>query len=142
GAVGWPGPWASRRKLPFSHALSRYAVSTGEPFAVESAADHPDLRAHPAIGALGIVAFASTPLTTAEGHVLGALCVGADRPRSWRAADLEMLADLAALAVAQLEHEAAGRERAPDRDRHTPGQVEAQFRTLFEQAPVSIQILA
>ena len=46
---------------------------------------------------LGVVAYLGMPLALPDGHVIGALCAIDTVPRSWTAAELETVADLAAV---------------------------------------------
>lgn len=60
------------------------------------------VRSAPSDG-LEVAAYAGQPLVGSDGEVLGALCVVADEPRVWTDGDRQVLADLAALAVTEVE---------------------------------------
>lgn len=71
---------------------------------VADATSDPRFRDNPLVsGPPGIRAYAGVPLRTAEGHSLGTLCVMDFKPRDFGAADIEALADLAALVLTGLE---------------------------------------
>lgn len=51
----------------------------------------------------GIRFYAGAPLTTADGHCLGAMCVLGQEPRQMTAAEQQSLQDMAAMVMAQIE---------------------------------------
>ena len=103
-ALGLGEPWATRGETPLSHSFCRHAVVRRAPLVVEDARRHPDLRDNRAIEELGVIAYLGVPLTTSdERAVLGSLCVIDHEPRTWTREQVEVVTDLAAAAVAQLE---------------------------------------
>ncbi len=102
GLFGLPEPWAGSRALPLSHSLCRYVVACGQPLVVADARADDRLRTNPAIGDLGVVAYAGMPLTDADGVVLGSLCAIDHEPRTWGDGELTDLKDLAAACSAEL----------------------------------------
>ena len=114
-SIGLPRPWASRRETPLSHSFCQHAVRSGEPLVVDDARDHPLLRDNPAILDLGVVAYLGTPLVTSDGQALGAFCVIDSAPRRWTAEQLELVKDLAAAVMTEIELRAAIRDA--DRER-------------------------
>lgn len=102
GQFGLPEPWAGSRALPLSHSLCRYVVTSGQPLVVPDARADDRLRTNPAIGDLGLVAYAGMPLTDAAGLVLGSLCAFDHEPRTWSDGELTDLKDLAAACSADL----------------------------------------
>jgi len=102
GAAGLGEPWASQRALPLSHAICLPVVGSGRPLVIEDVREHPLVREHPAVDALGIGAYAGLPLRDSEGHVLGTLCAIDGRPRPWAPSDLAVLDDLAAACSTEL----------------------------------------
>ena len=110
-AVGLAEPWASRRETPLSHSFCQHVVRNAEPLVVSDARRHPLLRDNPAIRDLNVVAYAGVPLTV-DGEAIGAFCVIDDKPRDWPAGELELLHDLAAAAVSEVQlRRALGRAR-------------------------------
>ncbi|MCC6313558.1 MAG: PAS domain S-box protein [Thermomicrobiales bacterium] len=103
GAAGLPEPWASARQTPLTHSFCKHVVATRAPLVVEDARLTPLVADNLAIADLGIIAYAGTPLITADGYVLGALCAVDTAPRAWTERDLTILADLALLAVREIE---------------------------------------
>ncbi|MCX4807664.1 SpoIIE family protein phosphatase [Streptomyces sp. NBC_01214] len=102
GLFGLPEPWAGSRALPLSHSLCRYVVASGQPLVVPDARADDRLRSSPAIGDLGLIAYAGMPLTDADGLVLGSLCAIDHEPRTWGDGELADLEDLAAACSAEL----------------------------------------
>jgi signal transduction histidine kinase len=102
-SIGLPEPWASRRQTPLSHSFCQYAVESGEPLVLEDAREHPLLYNNPAIGDLGVIAYAGVPLRDSAGFVLGTFCVIDNRPRDWPDGALETLRDLAQSVVTEME---------------------------------------
>ncbi|WP_367401554.1 SpoIIE family protein phosphatase [Streptomyces xanthophaeus] len=102
GLFGLPEPWAGSRTLPLSHSLCRYVVASGQPLVVSDARADERLRTSPAVGDLGVAAYAGMPLTDGDGLVLGSLCAVAHEPRTWSEGELADLEDLAAACSAEL----------------------------------------
>ncbi|MGT2425572.1 GAF domain-containing protein [Amnibacterium kyonggiense] len=92
------------RQIDRDVALCASTVATGRPTCVPDVqagdefkgnpivADHPDLHG-----------FASVPITTSDGHVIGTLCVFDRRVRAFSETELEGLAALASIAVRELD---------------------------------------
>jgi serine phosphatase RsbU (regulator of sigma subunit) len=115
-SIGIPEPWAERRETPLSHSFCQYVVGNGKPLVVRDARRHALLRHNAAVGELGTVAYAGYPLF-AEGQVVGTFCAIDDVPRDWPADDIEVIADLAALAQSELDLRVAGRAARGSRRR-------------------------
>nr|WP_308129094.1 SpoIIE family protein phosphatase [Actinoplanes polyasparticus] len=96
GACGLGEPWLGRRQTPLSHSFCQHVVTTAEPLIVTDARLDPRVRDNLAIDDLGVVGYAGMPLTDAGGEVLGSLCAIDHAPRDWTAAELSLLAGLAA----------------------------------------------
>jgi len=101
--VGLDEPWLSARETPLSHSFCQFPVRSGERLVVEDARTDPRLCENLAIRDLRVVAYAGTPLRTADGHVLGTLCVIDTQPRRWSDEQLARLDDLAELARGMIE---------------------------------------
>lgn len=101
--VGLPEPWRSRRETPLSYSFCKHAVARpGEPLIVRDARKDEMFRDNPAVQELGIVAYAGVPLLLA-GQALGTLCVIDTEPRTWSYDEVEMLKDLAACAMREID---------------------------------------
>ena len=119
--VGLSEPWATRRETPLSHSLCQHVVTSGTPLIVEDAREHELVRDSLAIPELGVIAYAGVPLVTADGGALGSFCAIDVQPRSWTDEDVEILRDLAASTITEIELRATARE-ASEAARHAAAQ--------------------
>lgn len=132
-AQGLSEPWASLRETPLSHSFCRSVVETGAPLSVADAREDPRVVGHPAIEALGVVAYLAMPIVLPDGHVVGTLCAIDRVPRAWSAEDSRALADLAAVATTEV---AAGlRLREQEATTAALRASEERYRALFEISP-------
>jgi PAS domain S-box-containing protein len=134
--VGLPEPWASTRQTPVRHSPWQDLLVAGQPLVIGDA--RRDLRVHHTwlVSELGAAACVGVPLTTSSGHVLGSFCVADWQPRSWTADDTATMAELAGLAMTQIE------PRIGDHDPRLCGEleqrladVEAGLQALRERLP-------
>jgi PAS domain S-box-containing protein len=102
GLEGLPEPLASARQTPLTHSFCRYAVASRADVVVTDARQHQELRDHPALSELGIVAYAGVPLLDLDGRALGTLCAIDHEPREWTDGELAALHDLADFAAERL----------------------------------------
>lgn len=100
GLDGWTG---EQRSTPLSHSLCQHVVTANATLLVNNTTEHSLLRDNLAVRELGVVAYAGVPLRTAEGLTLGALCAIDSRPVAWTPTQVEILEDLAAAAMAEIE---------------------------------------
>jgi PAS domain S-box-containing protein len=101
--VGLPEPYIGTRQTPLTHPFCQHIALTLEPLVVEDAREHPDFRDDPAIRDLRVIAYLGVPLRTGGGHVLGTLCVMDHRPRPWSEGDVDLMTDLAASVMTEIE---------------------------------------
>jgi signal transduction histidine kinase len=101
-SVGLPEPLGLTRQLPLTHSFCKYTVLSGEPLIVHDAREHPVLKDNPAIH-LGVVAYAGIPLVTRDGLVLGSFCAIDNKPHDWTHEQIEILRDLTAAAMTEIE---------------------------------------
>lgn len=130
--VGLPEPWASARRTPLILSFCQHVVTSGLPLVVEDAPRHPLVRDSHAIIELNVVAYAGVPLVTPDGLTLGALCAIDTKPRAWSNDELDILQDLAASVMAQVELLAAARKARLDEQERTRlmAQVERERRRI------------
>jgi PAS domain S-box-containing protein len=132
-----PEPWASGGPVTLDFSFCQHVVASGEPIVLHDARAHPLTRDSPAALEAGIVAYAAVPLTTGGGHTLGTLCVVDFEVRAWTADELEILQDLAGVAVAEIE----GRLRSGEQAQAALRESEARYRTLTEVDPDGIVVM-
>ena len=100
--VGLPEPTATERQTPLSHSFCQHVVRTGDPFVVEDAREHPLVKDNLAIPDLNVIAYLGVPVVTADGHVLGSFCAIQDSPRAWTDEDRQVLEDVAAGVISEI----------------------------------------
>jgi serine/threonine protein kinase len=91
-------------------ALCSTSVATGKPFLIEDVTAEPRFRTNPVVANDPTLrAFASVPLTTADGHAVGTLCVFDRRVRGFTPQEIDDLEQLAAVAMRELDLRLASR---------------------------------
>jgi GAF domain-containing protein len=108
--AGLSEPFAEERQSPLSHSFCQYAVASGQRFVISDARDSELVRDNLAVEEMGVMAYAGEPLETSRGNVLGTLCVIDNEPREWSHTELELLAELTALAMTEIEYRLRTRE--------------------------------
>ena len=88
-------------------ALSAIVVRQGAPLSVPDAAEEERVSDLPAVTSGQVRAYLGSPLIAASGHLVGALAVYDPEPRNWTDDETELLRQLAASVVAELELSAA-----------------------------------
>jgi GAF domain-containing protein len=95
--------WASMDEMPLTYGFCPFAMAAADPYFLEDARADLALAENPAVTQLGVVAYAGVPLRVAGGEPIGTVCAIDRRPRAWTGEDLQLLADLAASATAELQ---------------------------------------
>jgi len=107
GQHGLDGEIATSRETPLSHSFCRYTVQERRPLVIEDTRAERHFQDHPAIGELGVAAYAGVPLILESGDAVGAFCAIDFAPRAWSRDELEILEDLAAVTTQMLDTRAA-----------------------------------
>jgi EAL domain-containing protein (putative c-di-GMP-specific phosphodiesterase class I) len=126
---------AQARETPLSHSFCQHVVNRSAPLVVGDARTDPLVAGNLAVCDLDVIAYAGVPLRLSDGHVLGAFCAIEPAPRAWSAGDLELLQDLAELAVDAIEARQAlahGGVASPLSETAAPT---ARERTLLDALP-------
>ncbi|MDD7938211.1 SpoIIE family protein phosphatase [Actinomycetospora lutea] len=138
GAAGLGEPWASSRRTPLTHSFCQHVVATRRPLVIEDARADPLVAENLAVRDLGVVAYAGMPLTDESGHVLGSLCAIDLVPRSWRPAELEALADLAAACSIELRLRLA--RVGAERERARRDDLEESLRDAVDRSQTLLEV--
>ncbi|MGY1984613.1 SpoIIE family protein phosphatase [Blastococcus sp. SYSU DS0669] len=88
-------------------ALSAITVRTGQPLVVSAATEDARVADLPAVTSGQVLSYLGAPLTAVSGQVVGALAAYDAEPRTWSEDAAELLEQLAASVVAELELSAA-----------------------------------
>ncbi|HEV2130925.1 MAG TPA: GAF domain-containing protein, partial [Longimicrobiaceae bacterium] len=137
---GFGEPLASGREITGT-TFCHYTIPTDRPLLIRDTRADPVYREVPTVKSLGIVAYAGIPLVTSEGHALGSFCAVDFEPRQWRETDVEVLTELAASTVREIELrvEVAERRRVEEErlqllEREREARGEAERRAVEEAA--------
>ncbi len=111
------------------------AVAQDEVLVVPDSLQHPRAKHHPLVtGPEGIRFYAGAPLRTARGHNIGVFCLLDTRPRELTPARQELLRNLAAITVDQMDLRIATRER----ERAAADEAVLKERQLFTAGPITV----
>lgn len=109
----WAQPGTGSSESPFAETSVHAEVLTSDALlAVEDAGKDERFANHPVLAKRGVRAFASAPLRTQNGHLVGNLCILDTQPRTFTDADKELLQTLAAQLMEALESRPSG-ENSP-----------------------------
>ena len=111
-SVGLVEPLLSKREIPLTHSFCKHTTASRQPLVIPNALEHPLVFDNPAIRDMNVLAYASVPLITTEGYVLGTLCAIDHKPRRWLAHEISILSDLAQSVMSEINLRAASKERA------------------------------
>ena len=95
-----PGPPSASS---LSHFLCQYVATQKKHLAVSDSRKHRLLRKNPEIQNSEIIAFLGVPLVFPHGEMFGVFYVTDSRPRHWRTEQIEILNDLAASLLSEIE---------------------------------------
>ena len=86
-----------------AESLCTVTTAAARPLVVRDAPDDPRVSALPPVTSGAVGAYLGVPLVSGDGHVIGALCVYEDGPRTWTDDEVTLLEQLAGPVVAELE---------------------------------------
>jgi diguanylate cyclase (GGDEF)-like protein len=102
----WYKSWVglADNEVPKEQTFCQHVVADGKPLIVPDATKDPRFRQHPFVLDMPHVRFyAGIPLRTEDGHNIGVLCIIDTSPREFDAAEIEVMEDLAQMAMGALE---------------------------------------
>jgi PAS domain S-box-containing protein len=137
--AGVPDAGAVPHFIPVERSICRHVAGRGEPLCIDDVGEDARIPDDAGMRAWGVRAYAGVPLVTPAGHAIGALCVADTRPHAWDPATVEVLRDLAALAVTEVEW----RRSQAQHERVTTALATAEelFRVLVEQSLVGLYVV-
>ncbi len=98
---GLPPPYDVVRGVPIDQSICRYTLQN-KAIIASNARNHELLKYHPTVNTWDIVAFLAIPMTTDEGHVLGAFCAVDNKVREWSDEDLMIMHELTASVMSEI----------------------------------------
>lgn len=107
--VGFGEPLASERQMAGT-TFCHYAIQGDHPLVIPDTRADPEYRLVPTVESLGVAAYLGIPLKTADGQTIGSFCAADLKPREWSQTDIEVLTELAASTMREIELRATARE--------------------------------
>jgi PAS domain S-box-containing protein len=138
---GFPEPLASERQLTGT-TFCHFAMVSQGPLVIDDTLAHPIYRNVPTVHTLGVRAYLGVPLVTSSGAAIGSFCAIDFAPRVWTPLDIEVMQELAASTLREIELRTALHALADEQRRlsallqHVPAGV------VFAEAPSGRIILS
>jgi PAS domain S-box-containing protein len=99
---GFPEPLASERQM-LGTTFCHYAIVSAGPLVIEDTLANAIFRDVPTVQSLGVRAYLGVPLIDSDGYALGSFCAIDFVPRKWSALDIEVMTELAAATLREIE---------------------------------------
>lgn len=109
----------NRITMPRREAICNHVVASGKTLMIEDTEREPRFADHPAVRLWDARFYVGVPLTTADGDVLGALCLLDSSPRKLEKEELELLGSVAADVVSVITGEKAMEPAPAEQDEET-----------------------
>lgn len=90
------------RETTLDQSICQYAVAEGNPLVLEDTQSDPVFKNHPVVRNGEVGAYLGIPLMDPQGNAVGTLCVFDEKPRLWGTGHVQVLTDLAALAMERI----------------------------------------
>lgn len=107
---GFGEPLASTREITGT-TFCHNAIPMDRPLIINDTRADPVYREVPTVQSLGVAAYAGIPMITSDGHTIGSFCAVDFQPREWKETDVEVLTELAASTMREIELRAEIAER-------------------------------
>jgi hypothetical protein len=101
-SVGMGDMSVKESQTPIGQSICQYAVADRTPLILEDARRDPIFAKHPVVRSGAVIAYLGIPLIDQDGHAIGTLCVFDSKPRLWGPGHIQVLSDLAQLAVERI----------------------------------------
>ena len=113
---GFPEPLASQREMTGT-TFCHYALVSNGPLVIENTLESPIYSKVPTVKTLGVQAYLGIPMVTAAGQTIGSFCAIDFKPRKWTPLDIEVMQELAASTLREIELRTAMRALDEERRR-------------------------
>jgi diguanylate cyclase (GGDEF)-like protein/PAS domain S-box-containing protein len=101
--VGLPKSLVGRGEIPISQSFCKNLLASTEPLALADTRQTSLVAGNTTLAALGAAAYLGVPLVTAAQQILGVFCVVDSKPRTWNPDEIDVLRELAASVVTEIE---------------------------------------
>jgi GAF domain-containing protein len=106
GQMGLPSNLAAAGQIDAQPSFCQLTITAEKPVVINDAQKVPTLRLFPSVSKLGVRAHLGIPLQI-DGQPVGNCCVLDFKPRDWTPEDIQLLSELAAMAVKEFIAETA-----------------------------------
>lgn len=130
---GFPEPLASERELTGT-TFCHYALVSRGPLVIEDTLAHPIYRNVPTVESLGVRAYLGIPLTI-RGTAIGSFCAIDFKPRVWTALEIEVMEELAASTMREIDLRAAIEDAERERGRLKALLMHVPVAVIFAEGP-------
>lgn len=128
---GFPEPLATTRQVT-GPTFCHHAIESEGPLAIHDTLADPVYRNVPTVTSLGVRAYLGIPMQLTSGERIGSFCAIDFQPRTWSPLDLEVMTELAASTLREIELRMAADEA--DRDRRRMRELADSNEQLYRQA--------
>lgn len=90
------------QSFPLDVSVCQYTLQ-GKPLAIKDTKSHPLFRENPAVQTMNIVGYLGIPVTTLDGHAIGAVCVIDHVERVWTEEEIALLEDITGAFMKEIE---------------------------------------
>lgn len=128
---GFPEPLATTRQMTGT-TFCHHAIESEGPLVIEDTVADPVYRLVPTVTSLGVGAYLGIPMQLTSGERIGSFCAIDFQPRTWSPLDVEVMTELAASTLREIELRMAADEA--DRDRRRMRELAESNEQLYKQA--------
>jgi signal transduction histidine kinase len=128
---GFPEPLATTRQMTGT-TFCHFAIESEGPLVINDTVADPVYRQVPTVTSLGVRAYLGIPMQLSSGERIGSFCAIDFQPRNWSALDVEVMSELAASTLREIELRMTAEEA--ERDRRRMGELAESNERLYRQA--------